>query len=131
MYLLDSSSIINLVKRRKLEAFENAGTIDLALYECLNAVWKEALLLKRLKEETALKLASSIAKIFASIETYSITGFEDEVLKLALKEGITFYDASYLYVAIKNNFILVTDDERLKDIASKHVKALGSAEVRA
>ncbi|MBE9391243.1 type II toxin-antitoxin system VapC family toxin [Fervidicoccus fontis] len=129
MYLLDASAIINLIKNKKLEAFENASTTDLALYECLNAVWKEAFMLKRLKEETALKLAGSIAKIFSSIEAYSITGFEGEALNLALKEGITFYDAVYLYIAIRNGFTLVTDDEKLKDIASKYIKAMRSAEV--
>jgi len=59
----------------------------------------------------------------------SIRGLEEEVFNLASKENITIYDASYLYIAMRNNFILITDDKELKDKALKYVKAFTTSEV--
>ena len=49
-----------------------------------------------------------------------------EILKIAVKENITFYDATYLYMAMKNSLTLVTDDEKLYITAKKYVKAIKS-----
>jgi len=48
VYLLDVSSIVNLIKKGMVKPFANGVTIDLALYETLNAVWKEYKLLGKL-----------------------------------------------------------------------------------
>lgn len=47
-------------------------------------------------------------------------------LNIVIEEGITYYDASYICAAIKNNTILVTDDEKLHIIAKKYVEAITS-----
>lgn len=39
LYLLDASSLINIIKRSKLAILASAGTLDLALYESLNVIW--------------------------------------------------------------------------------------------
>jgi len=44
----------------------------------------------------------------------SIKGSEEEIFKLACKEEITVYDASYLYLAKVKDLILVTDDKKIK-----------------
>ena len=129
MYLFDASAIVNLVKKASLTAFAEGVTLDLALYESLNAVWKEYRLLKRIDEDTALKLAEIISDLFKVIKTLSIKGSEREILSLASREGTTVYDASYLYTALKNNLILVTDDRKLKEKASRHVKVLTSSQL--
>ncbi|MEM1611181.1 MAG: type II toxin-antitoxin system VapC family toxin [Sulfolobales archaeon] len=129
MYLLDSSAIINLVKRGELKVFARSHTLDLALYESLNAIWKEVYLVKNIKRETGLKLIEIISKIFSVIEVHTVRGFEKEIFELSLNEGLTIYDASYIYMAMKERLILVTDDKRLKEIASKYVKALSSVEM--
>ena len=49
-----------------------------------------------------------------------------EILKIAVKENITFYDATYLYMAMKNSLTLVTDDEKLYITANEYVKAIKS-----
>lgn len=41
------------------------------------------------------------------------------VMELAVRLKLTFYDASYLYVAKKLNLILVTEDEELRGRAEK------------
>jgi len=129
-YLFDASSIVNLVKKGSLNAFTQGATIDLALYEALNAVWKEHYLLKRIDGETALKLAGILRGVFDVLDVYSIRGFEEDVLNLALKEEVTVYDASYIHVAMKNGFSLVTDDARFREKAGRHVKTLASKELK-
>jgi predicted nucleic acid-binding protein len=51
---------------------------------------------------------------------------EGEVFETAYKEGFTVYDASYFHLAVQNHLILVTDDQELRDKASKHVETLSS-----
>lgn len=129
MYLFDASSIVNLIKKGIVKHFANGVSLDLALYESLNAIWKEYKLLKNLDETTAILFLDIISNIFNVIKTLSIKGLEKEIFSLASKENLTIYDASYLYIAIKNNFILVTDDEKLKSKASKYVKVVTSNEL--
>ena len=63
------------------------------------------------------------------IKLVSITGLEEEVSTLTLKENITVYDASYMYVAMRDNLIFVTDDQKLRNKASRYAKAIPSSEV--
>ena len=79
--------------------------------------------------DTARKFVKIINKVFKVIKLVSITGLEEEVLTLALKENITVYDASYMYVAMRDNLIFVTDDQKLRNKASRYVKAIPSSEV--
>lgn len=37
----------------------------------------------------------------------------DEVMKVAVDKGLTFYDASYVYSAEANNLTLVSEDKEL------------------
>ena len=128
-YLFDASSIVNLVKRGAARVLAEGKTLDLARYESLNAVWREHALLGRIDEETALEYAETLSLVFKALEVDDIKGGEAEVLRLALEEGLTVYDASYLYAAIRNNLTLVTDDHELKNKASRHVKVLTTREL--
>lgn len=121
MYLFDASAIANLVKRGSLKPLSGGVTLDLAVYEALNAVWKECRL-RRVDPETAKSFAEILKGLFTAVPTESVRGFEDEVLELALKEELTVYDAAYLYVAIKNRLTLVSDDEKLLKKASRYVR---------
>ena len=69
---------------------------------------------KRIKREIGVKLVKVLAKSLALIEKYTISGLEVKVLELALKEGLTIYDAAYLSIALEKGLILVTDDEKLR-----------------
>ena len=129
MYVFDSSAVVNLVKKGVVTPLGDGVTLDLALYECLNAVWKEHALLGRLDRETALELADIIAGVFRVVETVTIKGSEKEVLGLAAKEKLSAYDASYLYTAAKRGLTLVTDDEELREKASKYVETLTSNDI--
>lgn len=129
MYLFDATSIVNLIKKGTVKPFSNGATINLALYESLNAIWKEYQLLKRLDENTALLFLDVISSIFNVIKLMSIKGVERKIFNLASKENLTVYDASYLYVAMENKFTLVTDDQKLRSKASKYIKVISSSEL--
>ena len=63
------------------------------------------------------------------IKLVSITGLEEEFFTLTLKENVTVYDASYMYVAMRDNLILITDDQKLRNKASRYAKAIPGSEV--
>ena len=70
MYVFDASAIVNLIKRGLTSPFTDGLTLDLAIYECLNVVWKEYKLLKKLDEETAssfIKIISDVLSIIRMI----------------------------------------------------------------
>ena len=124
LYLFDASSILNLIKRGLIKQFAEGVTLDLALYESLNALWKEYKLLRKIDKDTALEFINIISDLFNVIKTLSIKGFENEVFNLASKENLSIYDAAYTCSAIKNKLILITDDKELKEKASKYIEAI-------
>ncbi|MEM3974717.1 MAG: DNA-binding protein, partial [Ignisphaera sp.] len=83
MYLYDASAILNLVKRGELRVFLGGHTLDLAIYEVANAVWKECYLLGKIKIETAYKVIELISGIFNVLNLHSVKGFEKEVMDIA------------------------------------------------
>ncbi|MEM1732199.1 MAG: type II toxin-antitoxin system VapC family toxin [Desulfurococcaceae archaeon] len=129
MYLYDASAILNLVKRGELRVFLGGHTLDLAIYEVANAVWKECYLLGKIKIETAYKVIELISGIFNVLNLHSVKGFEKEVMDIAVKEGVTFYDASYMYIAMRNKLTLVTDDRKLMSAARKYVNVTTTNEI--
>ncbi|NPA70423.1 MAG: type II toxin-antitoxin system VapC family toxin [Crenarchaeota archaeon] len=129
-YVFDASAIINLLRKNVLSPFLQGATLDLALYETLNALWKEYKLLKRIDEETLNDFVNILCKIFKILELYSIRGLEKQVLDMACKEKITIYDSAYLVLAISKNAILVTDDRELAKVAERYVRVLSSEDLR-
>ena len=128
MYLFDASAILNLIKRANLKPFSQGLTLDLAIYESLNAIWKEYSLLKHIDYETAQEYINLVKNVFKILHIESINGIEEKVFELANKEKLTIYDAAYLAKSIKANYILITDDENLLKKASKYIRALRSKE---
>jgi len=129
LYLFDASAILNLIKRANLKPFSQGLTLDLAIYESLNAIWKEYSLLNHIDYETAQEYINLVKNVFKILHIESINGIEEKVFELANKEKLTIYDAAYLAKSIKANYILVTDDEKLLKKASKYIRALRSKEL--
>jgi hypothetical protein len=65
---------------------------------------------KLLKSTLPTKVAKCEGLEAGYVTVASIDGYEHEVFKLAVKEGLTIHDAAYLYYATRNKSILVTDD---------------------
>jgi predicted nucleic acid-binding protein len=123
MSLFDASAIINLCGEKKLEELLQGWTISLAYYELGNAVWKQVYKYKKISLDEARTLLEPLIEVFMRLKKpKKENGIE--ILEIAAKEGITFYDASYLQAAIHNNLTLITDDKQLYKKGKKYVKTL-------
>jgi predicted nucleic acid-binding protein len=75
---------------------------DLAFYELGNFLW----------EVKRQDLPKDFSKVLEFIDVGSV-GLNGEVVRLAVEEGITYYDATYLFLSKKYNVPLVSDNEDL------------------
>jgi len=66
---------------------------------------------------------------FNVIAIASIRSGEREVFELAVKEGLTIYDAAYLHYALRNKLVLVTDDIKLREKAKQHLETMSTREL--
>ena len=129
-HVLDSSAIALILKKlggESIEVLEESATVGLAAYELGNILWKEYTLRRLIGLEEAVRRAEQIAKILEVIQLENIKSAEEfkEVMKLAAQLDLTFYDASYLYLAKKIGMPLVTEDKELLEKAKNaSVKAL-------
>ena len=129
-HVLDSSAIALILKKlggESIEVLEESATLGLAAYELGNILWKEYTLRRLIGLEEAVRRAEQIAKILEVIQLENIKSAEEfkEVMKLAAQLDLTFYDASYLYLAKKTGMPLVTEDKELLEKAKNaSVKAL-------
>lgn len=117
---------MNLVKKGMLRGFSDGFILDLTIYEAVNVVWKEYYLLNKISMDTAAKFIEVLSKIFEVISVLSVKGLESEVFNIAVKHGLTIYDASYVTVAIRRKLTLVTDDKELRKTVSHIVKTVTS-----
>ena len=109
-----------------LKGLSDGFILDLTIYEAANVVWKEHYLLNKISIDTAAKFIEVLSKIFEVIGVLSVKGLESEVFNIAVKHGLTIYDASYVAVAVRRKLTLVTDDKELRKKASHIVKTITS-----
>ena len=125
MKIFDASAILNLLEEGTLPDFSESATINLALYEIGNAVWKQVHLTKRLNQSQGEKIILSASLLIDKMKYINIDVVN--ALKIAVKEGLTFYDASYLQIAYSTKSELITDDKKLRDKAEKYVETAGTS----
>ena len=90
MYFFDASSLFNLVKKAKLLPLAEGATLDLALYEALNAAWKEHVLPKKLGSGTALELVSLIKGAFKAVQVDQCGALRGMPSSRPPREGLLF-----------------------------------------
>jgi predicted nucleic acid-binding protein len=127
-YLFDSSAIINLSSEKKAETLLKGVTLSLAFYEVGNAIWKQVHLKRSLTKEEGSKALTALANLLKQMKEASVK-YEAAALIIAVEEGLTYYDASYIQAAIDNDSILVTDDPELLSKAKRYVETQASAEI--
>ncbi len=119
--LFDANAIYNLVRENPddaLDILSEGATIHLAYYQLGNALWRECFLLKRISIEEAEKSLGFMYEILKRMQIASLDIESGrEVLDVAGKFNLTFYDSAYLTQAKKSNASLVTDDKRLAKAA--------------
>ena len=123
-FLFDASAILNAIKQHaenSIFIFKKQYTINLDFYEMGNAVWK--LVYREIStEEEAFPIINTIKNLWQLFNIISLKKEDlNDILQIAIKDSLTFYDASYLYYAIKNKIILVSDDKKLRKTAESYV----------
>ncbi len=115
-YLFDASSIAEIITQRRDDAVNTlAGesTLDLAIYELGNVVWKESRSKKRSEDETST-IVGFIEQVLGVMDVRRIQLSDiQKIERNAIKLALSFYDASYYTTARAGNRTLVTEDERL------------------
>ena len=92
-------------------------TLDLALIEAYNVLWKHAYLLRRIPVSKCVSIAENLERVFKNsvVRVYSAASECKDAVKLAVAYGITIYDSTYLVLARKLNYRLATLDRKLEE----------------
>ena len=122
-YLFDSSAIFRAIKENKIDALTGNSTLELARYELGNIIWKDYALQSKISEQEARMMAKAIKHTLAIMDVLGIANSEEEILDIAMKLKITFYDASYAYFAKAKELRLITEDLRLIKKITPTIKA--------
>jgi len=109
-YLLDASALYGLVAHydKWMAHRERLAILHLTVYEVGNALWKEA----RAGRLPWRGAAGALSRVLSSLKMLDNPPLE-KVLEVAVERDLTFYDASYAYVAETLGLSLVTQDREL------------------
>ncbi|MDA4123209.1 MAG: type II toxin-antitoxin system VapC family toxin [Thaumarchaeota archaeon] len=123
MKVADSSYIVEgLLRRKELLEQDTLITVDLALHEAVNAVWKHQFLLKDVADGTPY---ASI--LYGLVESGRILVIRpgEELMKrgysLAAKSRRPIYDAIFIALALELTSELATFDKRQAELLQKEV----------
>jgi predicted nucleic acid-binding protein len=94
-------------------------TVDIALSETLNVIWKHANLLKDLKPEEATQAIEDLTRIYDGLNIVTTREITHETAQIALTQNITIYDALFIAAAQKLDGTLYTADQKLCTTANK------------
>ena len=131
-YLFDASSVVELVLGRAgaeigIDVLFDEYWLDLTRYEAANAIWKIGLARGELRDSAIDDAIDILDRLEHEMEVTVTTG--SATMEVARESGLTFYDASYLAVARRNEFTIVTEDGALRDAAAAH--GVSTARIRA
>lgn len=108
-YLIDTSALYPILISGVAFNAEECAVSSLTEYEIGNVLWRE-------NQQNKLKDPKKIATIFSEavqpLRKMEIDSLAN-VLAFAIERRLTFYDASYVYIAEKENMKLVTQDTDL------------------
>jgi len=128
-YVFDSSAIFRAIKENRIDVLVGGCTLELARYEMGNILWKNYTLQAKVTERELRSLAKLIKQILNIMEIVQINCSEEEILDIAAKMKITFYDASYVHYAKTKELTLITEDGELLKKITPYVKALKLNEI--
>jgi predicted nucleic acid-binding protein len=121
-YLFDSSAIFKAVRENTVEILVGGYTLELARYELGNVLWKECSLREKISSGELKKLAKIIKETLNLLEILEVSCHEEEILDLAGRLRLTFYDATYAYFARKKKLLLITEDLTLLSKVKPYIK---------
>jgi len=88
---------------------EQCAVSSLTEYEIGNTLWKQN---KKKELDDPSRITQIFEESIADLTKISVDSIVN-ILTLAMDRNLTFYDASYAYLAEKENMLLVTEDADL------------------
>jgi predicted nucleic acid-binding protein len=132
VFVIDSSTIAKFLLKeeewRKVKEIiiEKPYTLDLALKEVANAIWRRTILLGNISIEKAFILLDDLLKLkntLLIVEEQDL--YLNQALRIAIENKIPIYDTLFITQAINKQAVLITSDENQYKIAQKlNVKVL-------
>jgi len=98
-------------------------TVDIALAESLNAIWKHVIIHRDLKMEEAESTIHDLTRIYDAVSVIATRELSGEAVKIALTENMNIYDSVYVAAAMKLKATLITADKKLYDASKRMVPA--------
>jgi predicted nucleic acid-binding protein len=116
--VVDASVLAAFIRKepgweRLAEVVKMCVTVDLAVKEVLNTIWRDYYVRRTISLDTAIRLQqvpSSMIGINILVEPED--KYISRAFEIALKTGTTVYDALYMALALEKNMPLVTLDEK-------------------
>ena len=108
-YLIDTSALYPILISGVPFNVDECAVSSLTEYEIGNVLWRENLQKKLKNPRRIAMIFSEAIRPLRKMEIDSIA----DVLAIAMERNLTFYDASYAYIAEKQNIRLVTQDTDL------------------
>jgi predicted nucleic acid-binding protein len=110
-YVLREEGWVN-IENRLLS--DDVFTLDLALKEVLNAVWKHTIIHHTFTKEVALEKYMILVRLVEEgvVVVESEKAYLEDAFSTALQTGITIYDSLYIAQAMKRKARLLTSDDR-------------------
>jgi predicted nucleic acid-binding protein len=129
--LFDSSSLVYALRLKRIGVLAGNYIQELTIYEVLNALWKETYDLRKMSIKEAESLLDVFIQLLSYLKVLDLRGLESEVFKISIETGLNVYDASYLALAHREKLTLVTEDVKLRNVASTMIQAVSLDELPA
>jgi predicted nucleic acid-binding protein len=138
--VIDSSSLgkyankeDNWAEVEKKFAVEGSSTLEFAMHEVGNSIWKR-ILKKEISEQNALIVYREFVRAVFEDGLVTLVPAEPDLLssslELAIQEKVTTYDSAFIELAHKNKCELVTSDERQRVISKKRYPTMRVVYIR-
>ena len=123
MRVIDASAIAKYLLREEHweqvrdQLAADPCSLDLALAEAANTIWKHQVIYGRISDREASLLYKALQKLGADVLILeSFVGYLTAAVELGVKEKLTIYDALYVAQAQKHGYF-VTSDEPQRTVA--------------
>ena len=100
--------------------YEKPYTLELAVEEVANAIWRRTRLLGDISEQKATTLLNDLLEIKRNIlRTEQQDQYLHQALNISLRHKITLYDSLFIAQAVSKKATLVTSDKKQYEVAVK------------
>ncbi len=122
MMVFDASAIYAALSRNETKCLSGQCTAILAAYELGNIVWKNTVLRKVFSCDEAQGFAKVCQAMLEKMRVFSPS--LENIMPIATRLHISFYDAAYVFLAIELKAPLVTIDKALSHKVHTLVKII-------